>query len=674
MLWFSLATLALITGSGLMAARMELKTKVDGWLAIGVLTMAGQVLILLLAGVSLRQLNLVTVFLLALGWAGLGLLVRSRGKNKTESPFLRAGEETGISGDILDAGSISAGRTAVTRATGPGRRGVAENHPVEPVEPEDIFTDHLLRVTGVILACSLVALVVGWIYLPPFAWDEIWYHLTPMAAWFKQGAITRLPEALLWQHYDPSRVTPKELALDLSVAFNWANVYPLNTELNALWIMVLTGNDLLVDATQFPYVLTGALATYGLSRAGDARRKTSVLAGMLFLLTPMVLIHLRVAYVDAAFGSMVAASLYLFLRWQGERNSGYALILGLALGLMMGMKSTGVAFAAILVLAILSSGFWQYRCGLFRKRALGLQVTIILLALLATGSFWYLRTWWFYGNPIYPVQLKVLGWSLTGLGSVSQLFMTANTPEAYRGRNMILNILTSWLELGNESYNYYSRTRGLGPVWAALALPALLPFTVAAWRRRRAPVLWMVGLTLLFLIVQPAAWWPRYVLYIVPVGLAALAWVYERLEIRLKTAVAGILILNLVVATGLTLVETLDKLPAAMLLPPAQRTFGELYFSDYAWVDRVPPSRIGYTPMAWIYPLYGGLKNQVELVDGNSAASWREAIIRQRDEYVVTNPQYGAYDAWARSSPDLLVPLQKGEMLNVYKVCQGPGT
>lgn len=205
MLWFSLATLALITGSGLMAARMELKTKVDGWLAIGVLTMAGQVLILVLAGAALRRLNLLTVLLLALGWAGLGLLVRSRGKNKTESPFLRAGEETGISGDILDAGSISAGRTAVTRATGPGRRGVAENHPVEPVEPEDIFTDHLLRVTGVILACSLVALVVGWIYLPPFAWDEIWYHLTPMAAWFKQGAITRLPEALLWQHYDPSR-------------------------------------------------------------------------------------------------------------------------------------------------------------------------------------------------------------------------------------------------------------------------------------------------------------------------------------------------------------------------------------------------------------------------------------------------------------------------------------
>lgn len=638
MLWFSLATLALIAGSWLMVARMVLKTNVDRWLAIGVLTMAGQVLILLLAGAALRRLNLLTVLLLALGWAGLGLLVR--GKGKKEPPFFRAGEETGAAGDNSDAG---------------------------------ILTGPLLRVTGVILAFNLAALAVGWIYLPPFAWDEIWYHLTPMAAWFKQGAITRLPEALLWQHYDPGRVTPKELALDLSVAFNWANVYPLNTELNALWIMVLTGNDLLVDATQFPYVLIGALATYGLSRAGGARRETSVLAGMLFLLTPMVLIHLRVAYVDAAFGAMVAATLYLFLRWQAERNSGYALILGLALGLMMGMKSTGVAFAAILILAILGSGFWQYRRGLFRKRALGLQVTAIILALLATGSFWYIRTWWFYGNPIYPVQLKVLGWSLPGLGSVSQLFMTANTPEAYRGRNMILNILTSWLELGNESYNYYSRTRGLGPVWAALALPALLPFTVAAWRRR-TPALWMVGLSLIFLMVQPAAWWPRYVLYIVPVGLAALAWVYERLEIRLKTAVAGILILNLVVATGLTLVETLDKLPAAMRLPPGKRTFGELYFSEYAWVDRVPPSRIGYTPMAWIYPLYGGLKNQVELVDGNSAASWREAIIRQRDEYVVTNPLYGAYDAWARSSPDLLVPLQKGEMLNVYKVCQGPGT
>ncbi|AOQ24887.1 hypothetical protein MTAT_03040 [Moorella thermoacetica] len=640
MLWFLLGTLALLTGSWLMAARMALKKTLDRWLAIGVLTMAGQVLILLLAGQALRHLNRGVVLLLALGLAGLGFLVRNRQGSRSGEIF---SFESGATGDIGEPGNA------------------------------EIFSSSLIAVTGVILAFSLAALVLGWIYLPPFAWDEIWYHLTPMAAWFKQGAITRLPEALLWQHYDPTRVTSRKLALDLSVAFNWANVYPLNAELNALWIMVLTGNDLLVDATQFPYVVIGALATFGLSRSGGAGRNASILASMLFLLTPMVLIHLRVAYVDAAFGSMIAAALYLFLRWQEERNLEYALILGLAIGLMMGIKATGIAFAGVFVLAIVASGFWQYRQGVSGNRALWLQITVILLALMATGTFWYLRTWWFYGNPVYPVEIQVLGWKLPGMGSVSRLFMTANTPEAYRGRNIILNILTSWLELGNESYNYYSRTRGLGPAWAALALPAILPFTFSAWRRRRAPVLWMVGLTLIFLILQPAAWWPRYVLYVVPVGLAAMAWVYDRLDPRLKTAVAGIMILNLVVATGLTLVETLDKLPAAMRLDPAHRTFGELYFSDYAWVDQLPPSRIGYTPMAWIYPLYGGLRNQVELVDGTTAESWREAIIRQGLDFVVTNTQYGDYDRWALSLPDLLTPYRKGEMINVYRVRPGRG-
>lgn len=636
MFWLFLGTLVLLTGSWLMADRIALKKTLDRWLAIGVLTMAGQVWILLLAGQALRHLNRGVVLFLTLGWAGLGLLVRRR-----------------------QGGSISFGSKATGVIRESGDAGT--------------FSGSLIAVTAVILAFSLAVLVLGWIYLPPFAWDEIWYHLTPMAAWFKQGAITRLPEALLWQHYDPGRVTPKELALDLSVAFNWANVYPLNAELNALWIMVLTGNDLLVDATQFPYVVIGALATFGLSRAGGAGRNSSILAAMLFLLTPMVLIHLRVAYVDAAFGSMVAASLYLFLRWQEERNLGYAFIFGLALGLMMGIKATGIAFAGVFVLVIISLCFWQYRQGISSRWSLWLQVIVILLALLATGTFWYLRTWRFYGNPVYPVEVQVLGWKLPGMGSVSRLFMTANTPEAYRGRNIILNILTSWLELGSESYNYYSRTRGLGPAWAALALPAVLPFTFSALRRRRPPVLWMVGLTLIFLILQPAAWWPRYVLYVVPVGLAAMAWVYDRLDSRLKTAVAVILILNLLVATALTLVETLAELPAAMRLEPARRTFGELYCTDYAWVDQIPPSRIGYTPMAWIYPLYGGLRNQVELVDGTTVASWREAIIRQGLDFVVTNTQYGDYDKWARALSDLLIPYRKGEMINVYQVRPGRG-
>ncbi|MBE3581401.1 MAG: hypothetical protein IMW96_07200 [Thermoanaerobacteraceae bacterium] len=627
MLVFIAATLALLTGSYFLANRLAPKCRADRWLACGLLFLCGQVLILLVAGALLKQLHRGAVLLLALAWLGIGIW----------QALLSPLEQRNLGLSPTGAIHLLAG-------------------------------NRLLLVVGGLLVFSLSSLAMGWIYLPPFAWDEIWYHLTPVAAWIKQGAITQLPEALLWQNYDPHRVSPGQLALDFSTAFNWANVYPLNAELSALWNMVLLNSDILADAAQLPFVLVGALATYGLSRSVGARPDSSVLATMLFLLTPMILIQLRVAYADAAFGSLVAASLYVLLRWQRELNLSYALLLGVTLGLMMGIKAPGIAFAGILGLAALGYGWWQCRCGRLTGRALLVQAVVALGGLVSTGGFWYLRTWWFYGNPVYPVQVKFLAWTLPGMGDVSDLFMAHNTPPAYHHRPLVLNILTSWLELGGESYNYYSRTRGLGPAWAALALPALGAFTFYALRRRRPAALWMTGLTALLLFVQPAPWWPRYVLYVVPVGLAALVWVYERLPKAAQTLAAALLILNLAVSTTLALGETLGKLPLAMRLEAPRRTFGQLYFQDYAWVDEVPPSRIGHTPMAWIYPLYGGLRHEVSLVDAPSPSSWAEAIRRQSLDFVVVKPDYGPYATWARHMPDLLELYRKGEYIHVYRV------
>ncbi len=129
-----------------------------------------------------------------------------------------------------------------------------------------------------------------------------------------------------------------------------------------------------------------------------------------------------------------------------------------------------------------------------------------------------------------------------------------------------------------------------------------------------------------------------------------------------------LLVINLVASTPLVLIETLDKLPAALSLQREQRTFGQLYFDDYAWVDRLPPSRIGHTPMAWIYPLYGGLRHQVTLVDGTTPEAWRQAIITSDVDYMVVNAHFGDHLRWAEELSDLLMPYMEGERLNVYRI------
>lgn len=635
MAWLLLVTIIIVAGSAFMVKRLALKSTLDCWLTLGLFSLAGQILILLVAGVCLKQLNRPTVLFLAVAWAGVGLLLSADALSgiKTTRPNFYQQLLRGLS--ILSS--------------------ACKHNPP-------------LKVVGLILLLSFIAVGLGVVYLPPYAWDEIWYHLPPMANWYQQGAIAQLPEALQWQDYNPLQVDANQLALDCSVAFNWANVYPLNAELNALLTMVMLDNDMLADAAQLPYVLLGALATLGLCRLAGARLTTALLAAMLFLLTPAVLAHLRVAYADASFAAMVATTLYFFLKWQIKLEAQYALLFGLATGLMMGIKSTGLAFAGVFCLASLVYGLWQCQRQKIKCPQLCRQAGLFLLVMIATGSFWYLRTWWLYGNPIYPVTVALPGWSLPGLGSVDQLFMNHNTPDNYRGRSLLLNVLISWLELGEETYNYYSRTRGFGPFWAALALPALIPFTYNALKQRQTPVIWMMGITLLLLLVQPAVWWPRYALYVVPVGLAAWAWLYERLQAKVRLAVTLLMIFNIVVSSGLVLAETLDKLPLAMKKASSCRTFGQLYYQDYAWVDSIPPSNIGYTPMAWIYPLYGGLQHRVQLIDGSTAESWRKAIRQQKVDYVVIKPDYSHYELWAQDSADLLQIYQKGELINVYKV------
>lgn len=626
-----LATAGMFFASYLTATRLKLVSLLDRFLAAGLIFLSGQLIILLFNGVVVHRLDRGTILFFVLTWLFIELLFNP------------------VCNDLT---------SLMKSVTGYYRKYLS-------VIPSVYFQNRLNTCVGIILFLSLFITILGVIYLPPHAWDEIWYHLPPVAAWFKQGYISQLPMSVIWEEYDPAEFDLNQLAQDFSVAFNWSNVYPLNVELNALWIMLLTGNDLLVEAAQVFYIFLGTLATFGLCRLCGSRDSTSFLMAMLFILTPMILIQMRVAYVDAAFGSMVAAALYLFLKWQKQPEISYALLLGLATGLMMGIKPNGIAFAAVI---FLSFSFWLYKFRGTKEIGLGLQITVIFLAIILTGSFWYLRTFWYYGNPIYPVKIDFPGLSLPGMGSVGELFMFHNTPEDYRNRNPLINIANSWLELGNETYNYYSRTRGFGPAWASLALPAVVPFAVNAWRLRNIPLLWMLGLTAVMLALQPAVWWPRYALYIVPVGLAALAWVYDRLPVSFKKITAVILILNLTVSTSLVLSENLGKLSAVLLRPTEYRSFGQLYFNDYAWVDEIPPSNIGHTPMAWIYPFYGGLRHNVKLVDGKSAVEFQESITGSGIEYLVIKKGFRDYESWANSLTDTLTVYMKGERIVVYQV------
>ncbi|MCL5677564.1 MAG: hypothetical protein M1602_06880 [Firmicutes bacterium] len=558
--------------------------------------------------------------------------------------------------------------------------------------------------------------------LPPQGWDEWWYHLPPIARWVETGRVDLMPVAQEWQ--DPAQVQ----ALDdyqrryrLSVTGFWANVYPLNVETAAMWSLLFLRQDRWVDAAQWPLVLLGALAVYSLVRWARVKAPGPMVAGLLWALLPINQMQARTAYTDTAVAAATLAAVLFFLRWVeagADRGSGpkspargrspnnggvmsstprtgnatasaYFLAFGLFLGLSVGSKPSALGYAGVLGVLTLIVALRKARSQPVWARlrqAAGCGLTLAVVAL-ATGGFWYLRTWIVYGNPIYPFSVKVLGAEIfQGLGSVHSLIWVANTPEEYLHTGFFSNLARSWFEASQEPYSFYTRTGGFGAIWAVVGLPALVVYAVRSlWRRDRRG-LSLLGLGALMLVVHPGSWWPRYSILVPGLGLIGAGWLLgEGVGAAAATGrgprnrgLQAQFSALVVVATLWSLLRAdlslSQGLPMALALKPEQRTIGRLYLGDYAPLEQRVPwgASIGYAPMTFIYPLYGPeLQRRVEQVDGLSPSAWLESIKQTGVSYVSVLKSYGPHYAWAKAAPNWLEEIATPGEVGLFAVKAG---
>ncbi|MDN5344290.1 MAG: hypothetical protein PWQ18_401 [Clostridia bacterium] len=480
---------------------------------------------------------------------------------------------------------------------------------------------------------------LGYLF-PPYAWDSLYYHLTAAATWLQAGRIVLSPYTI------------------------WANVYPMNTELIFTWIMLLGGSDLLVDLAQLPFALAGGLAVYALARQVGLKQASSTVAAGLFFLTPIVLVQSKTCYVDVAFAGMFLAAYYFAYRYHQQPRRAYLLLAALGGGLTLGIKASAAPFVAVIFVFLLAGGwqasrqtnrpFWPY---------LGFILATFTAALLLFGSFWYLRNWLAYGNPLFPFTFSVLGHTLwPGQGTVADLVMVKNTPPELVGLSTWQQLLRSWQETG-EPYTFDQRLGGFGPQWLYLELPSLaVTLGLALARRQHRPLLILLPLVLL-LWLQPSPWWTRYTIFIVGAGALSLAYLEAGLPRfwarSLRVATLALVLISL--AGSLTHGYFPPQVVSRFLaLPPAERTFFRLapWGDELAWVEQVPPgSRIAFTETAFPYLLFGPrLENRVYRLIATS----EEDMLRQLQD---TDSQYfftrttSAYYPWARQNPGVFRPI-----------------
>ncbi|HEX9067922.1 MAG TPA: hypothetical protein VF807_04075 [Ktedonobacterales bacterium] len=478
----------------------------------------------------------------------------------------------------------------------------------------------LLLTLANMLWLSVAALIV-----PPYDWDGLAYHLLAVVTWIQAGKFAFSPH------------------------MSNVNFYPFNTELIYDWLAIFPHNGSLVRLGQMIFVVGGMLGLAGICRLFGLSKPIAASAGCLFFLTPIVLAQVNTAYVDVAFASMVIVCFSFILRYAQDGAWQTLLMAGGSGGVELGMKASAVAYVGIALMTLVGLCIARDRASIKRSvrgvayYAMRLAGTLLLFAglpILLLGTYWYLRNWATFGNPLYPVTVKLLGHQIfPGRGTFDTYFLSANTPPELASLPPWLQVAYSWLHEprpgGGESYANDQQIGGFGLQWLIFELPMLVGVSVFSLLKRRGIFLGFFLPFLAIFLAQPANWWSRYTLSFVAIGIFALCYAVERLRLPVVGEVIKWAVVALaLVGISLSSIEGRNS-PAfvrqALAMPTQERTVGNLNQPQYRWVDSAPRgSRIGYPHLTWdhweVYALFGSdFSNQVFVI---STAS-REEFLRE---------------------------------------------
>jgi hypothetical protein len=197
-------------------------------------------------------------------------------------------------------------------------------------------------------------------------------------------------------------------------------------------------------------------------------------AGTIALLVPAISNGMTAPLNDVPLASFGASALVSWMAWRDGPTMQKTALAGTLAGLMLGVKYPAVIWVGLLGLATLL-------VAVRRKLALWHAMAFAFTALLV-GGVWYVRAWWFTGNPVYPFFRSVFGGS-----GIAEVLLPGRRPLGLAP----WKLLTALVPMTFDPSRFESRWHQIGPVFV-IFLPLLL---VARPPRR---VVLLVGLGYLF--------------------------------------------------------------------------------------------------------------------------------------------------------------------------------
>lgn len=352
--------------------------------------------------------------------------------------------------------------------------------------------------------------------VPDLSWDGNSYHIPTIQQWFQHGRV-------VWVEGAHAASLPS------------INGYPKSAELLSLFLCTLI-HPALANTFNLFYLPLGILGIASIARALGASRPAALAAGAVLLLVPINIGQSPTTYVDSAFSSAVIGWLAVTVRLRHLDPKRFwlpGLVLGCALGQVIGIKGTGLVLGALGSLAL-------FGIHLARRPAPSVRVLVawwlaVGACALAVGGFWYARNLAHGYSPLYPVRLSAAGFVLYPGYDPYALPGTFATDGFIEHWPLPVQVAFTWLQgiwyWPSSIIGFDMRLGGLGFLWPLACLPAIFVLVRQRVRARTAwrdelvsqPLWLLLAIVSAGIVLLPCPWWSRFTIWIYGLGLPCLA-------------------------------------------------------------------------------------------------------------------------------------------------------
>lgn len=381
-----------------------------------------------------------------------------------------------------------------------------------PSWPRVVFDRRLPPVVlalAVLVGASIVLQLGVAIRYPVGGYDELGYHAPLAVLFWHDGGIG----SFLGRFADTPVLS-----------------HPGGTE---LWqgLLLLIGGEPLAVAGQLPFALLGAAGVALLARRAGLRDGAAALAALIFLAAPMVMEQTGQLRNDLVAASLIACVAALLAdRTPGTLPS--RIILGcLGIGLLAITKLAALPAAGAFALVIAWRIAAHRRAGRPMDGVAAGLAAGVGIALLAVAP-WWIRNLLATGNPLYPLDLPLIGGGIAWSGPPSSRFVPS--PLAWP--------LYPLLER-------YDLANGFGGAFAVGIIPGVLAAVFIA-RRRAVAIAGLVTVLLLPSLVVFRHQEPRFALGLVAMGCALIPFGLVALRGRARRVAMALLVAATVVTLG----------------------------------------------------------------------------------------------------------------------------